>query len=64
MVGACGPTGPTRAVLVRFTLQGSIESIRRQLLSDVGTLITASHRSNMRWNMECIIYVDSIMNCD
>ena len=51
MVGACGPTGHTRAVLVRFTLQGYNESIRRQSLSDMSTLIAAPHRSNALWNI-------------
>ena len=47
MVGACGPTGLMRAVLVRSTLQNKIGSIRRQSLSDMSTLITASQCSVM-----------------
>ena len=45
MVDACGPTGYMRAVLARSTLKGLIESIRRQSLSEMSTLITASHHS-------------------
>ena len=51
MVGACGPTGHTRAVLVRFTLQGKSGWIRGQSLSDMSTLIAAPHRSNAIWNL-------------
>ena len=47
MVGAWSPTGLMRAVLVMSTLQGLIKSNRRQSLSDMSTLITASHRSVM-----------------
>ena len=47
MVGLYGPTGLIRAVLVRFTLQGYIGSIRRQSLSDMSTLIPESHRSKI-----------------
>ena len=46
MVGACGPTGHMRTVMVRSTLQGLIGSIRRKSLSDMSTLIAAPHRSN------------------
>ena len=45
MVGSYSPTGLMRAVLVRSTLQGLIESIHRQSLSDMSTLVTASQRS-------------------
>ena len=30
---------------------------------DMGILITESQRSNMRWNMDYIIYVDSTLIC-
>ena len=57
MVGACGPTGHKRAMLVRFTLQGYNGSIRHQSLSDMSTLIIVSHRSVML-GMISYIYED------
>ena len=46
MVGACGPMGLMHVMLVRSTLQGYIESIRRQSLLDLSTLIAALQCSN------------------
>ena len=45
MVGACGPTGHMRAVLVRSTF-ARLNRIDSPGLADMRALISLSHRSN------------------